>query len=225
MNTPTNTNTKRHPWLAVFLSLLMPGLGQLYCGATIKCFWIAGAMSVIGMFSLVPLALMPLIKNRRHLAATPVSWRDHLLDLTPSRRDCCPSRARAKSNPLVRSRIGIAGILAGTLVHLRAADHDLPAHEIGPVQFGRGFLGGFQRFHFDKAEALGAIGVAVHRDLHILHRADLREEIEQIALGGLVGEIAHVELGRNDLLRNRIGLRGPVLAPGAFGPRFGVRAP
>jgi signal peptidase I len=63
MNTPTNTNTKRHPWLAVFLSLLMPGLGQLYCGATIKCFWIAGAMSVIGMFSLVPLALMPLIQG------------------------------------------------------------------------------------------------------------------------------------------------------------------
>lgn len=60
MNAQTNTNNKRHPWLAVFLSLLLPGLGQFYCGATIKCLWIAGAMSVIGMFSLVPLAFMPL---------------------------------------------------------------------------------------------------------------------------------------------------------------------
>jgi signal peptidase I len=59
MNIPTAT--KRHPWLAVFLSLLMPGLGQLYCGATTKCFWIAGAMSVIGMFNLVPLVFMPLV--------------------------------------------------------------------------------------------------------------------------------------------------------------------
>ena len=55
MNESTNMNTKRYPWLAVFLSLLMPGLGQLYCGAILKCLWLAGLISVAGLLSILGL--------------------------------------------------------------------------------------------------------------------------------------------------------------------------
>jgi len=55
MNVQTNIKNKRYPWLAVFLSLLMPGLGQLYCGAIIKGLWLAGLISVVGLLSLLGL--------------------------------------------------------------------------------------------------------------------------------------------------------------------------
>ena len=55
MNEQTNIKNKRYPWLAVFLSLLMPGLGQLYCGAIIKCLWLTGSISLVGLLSLLGL--------------------------------------------------------------------------------------------------------------------------------------------------------------------------
>ena len=57
MATKQNTNYKRYPWLACSLSLLMPGLGQLYCGAIIKCLCLSGLMTLFGMLSI--LALVP----------------------------------------------------------------------------------------------------------------------------------------------------------------------
>jgi signal peptidase I len=51
------TRTERHPWLAVFLSILMPGLGQLYCGAIIRCLVLLALFGVAGLLGL--LALIP----------------------------------------------------------------------------------------------------------------------------------------------------------------------
>jgi signal peptidase I len=56
MNTEANMNTQRRPWLAVLLSLLLPGLGQLYCGATIKCLLFCGFMSAIAIMSILAMA-------------------------------------------------------------------------------------------------------------------------------------------------------------------------
>jgi signal peptidase I len=56
MNTESNMNTQRRPWLAVLLSLLLPGLGQLYCGATIQCFLFCGFMSAIAILSILAMA-------------------------------------------------------------------------------------------------------------------------------------------------------------------------
>jgi hypothetical protein len=142
-------------------------------------------------------------KNRRHLAKPPVFRNAQSLDVALF------GAARGAVGRFL-ARVG------GTPVHLGAADHDLPAHEIGPVQFLGRFLGRFERLHLDEAEALRAVGVAVHGDLHVLHRADLGEEIEQVALSRLVGQVADVELGRHDFLRGRIGL-GPFLALGTLG--------
>jgi signal peptidase I len=57
MNAPTHLSTKRHPWLAVFLSVMMPGLGQLYCGAIGKCLGLLAVFGVAGLLGL--LALIP----------------------------------------------------------------------------------------------------------------------------------------------------------------------
>ena len=39
---------RRRPWTAVFLSLLMPGLGQIYCGSFVNGLVL---MLIVGMFS------------------------------------------------------------------------------------------------------------------------------------------------------------------------------
>src|ERR1019366_4898818 len=57
MDTQIRKSTKRHPWFAALLSLLMPGLGQLYCGAIIKCLWFLALTSAAGMLGV--LALIP----------------------------------------------------------------------------------------------------------------------------------------------------------------------
>ncbi len=53
MSTPIIPNATRRPWLAVLLSMALPGLGQLYCGATIKCLWISAVMSATGILSIL----------------------------------------------------------------------------------------------------------------------------------------------------------------------------
>ena len=57
MDTQIRKSTKRHPWFAALLSLLMPGLGQLYCGAIIRCLWLLALTSAAGMLGVV--ALIP----------------------------------------------------------------------------------------------------------------------------------------------------------------------
>ncbi|HZM03736.1 MAG TPA: signal peptidase I [Candidatus Saccharimonadales bacterium] len=56
MNEPNDISHKRHPWIAVSLSSIMPGLGQLYCGAVLKCFWLAGLTSLAGVLTFLSLA-------------------------------------------------------------------------------------------------------------------------------------------------------------------------
>jgi len=51
---------KRYAWFAAFLSLLMPGLGQLYCGAITKCLCLLALTNTAAMLSL--LALVPRVR-------------------------------------------------------------------------------------------------------------------------------------------------------------------
>jgi len=57
MDIPTRKSTKRDPWFAAFLSLLLPGLGQLYCGAINRCLWLLALTSAAGLLGV--LALVP----------------------------------------------------------------------------------------------------------------------------------------------------------------------
>lgn len=73
MSTQIIANTQRRPRLAVLLSMVLPGLGQLYWGATIKCLWGSGLMSAIGILSILAIATPlsashhPLIQTRGSL--------------------------------------------------------------------------------------------------------------------------------------------------------------
>ncbi len=55
MDASRNTSHRRYPWVATFLSLLTPGLGQLYCGAIIKCLCFAGLITLFGLLSILAL--------------------------------------------------------------------------------------------------------------------------------------------------------------------------
>jgi signal peptidase I len=57
MDTLRNTSHRRYPWVATVLSLLMPGLGQLYCGEIIKCLCVAGLITLFGLLGISALAL------------------------------------------------------------------------------------------------------------------------------------------------------------------------
>jgi TM2 domain-containing membrane protein YozV len=53
MNPPassTETGRKKKPWLAALLSLLAPGLGQIYCGQDNKGVFLVG-MALLGQWS------------------------------------------------------------------------------------------------------------------------------------------------------------------------------
>jgi signal peptidase I len=65
MDIQSRKSTKRHPWFAAFLSLLLPGLGQLYCGAIIRCLWLLALTSAAGMLGV--LALVPGVRLRGSL--------------------------------------------------------------------------------------------------------------------------------------------------------------
>jgi hypothetical protein len=59
-----------------------------------------------------------------------------------------------------------------------------------------GFLDGGE---LDEAEALGAMGLAVADDLHVLDGSDTAEELLEVALGGVEGEVADIDAGRGHL--------------------------
>ena len=73
MSTQTIASTQRRPWLAVLLSMVLPGLGQLYCGATIKCLCFSALTSAFGILSILAIAIPlsashhPLIQTRGSL--------------------------------------------------------------------------------------------------------------------------------------------------------------
>lgn len=111
-------------------------------------------------------------------------------------------------------------------VRLGTADNDLAAHEVGAVELFHGELGRFEFFHFDEAEALGAAALAVHDHFDVFHGADLGEQVEQVAFGGVIGQVADVELGAGDFLWNgRFGreflARGTFRTLRFFADRFG----
>jgi signal peptidase I len=73
MNTPPTINTQRRPWLAILLSSFLPGLGQLYCGATLKCLCFSGLMSALGILSLLAVA-SPFSFSHRSPFQTDGTW-------------------------------------------------------------------------------------------------------------------------------------------------------
>ena len=89
----------------------------------------------------------------------------------------------------------------------RAADHELAPEEFLVVQFLHGTLRFLNGLHLNESKALGALIVAIAHDLCVLDVADAVEELEEIALGRVEGQIADVKTRRSNFDRLRLTLR------------------
>ena len=118
----------------------------------------------------------------------------------------------------------VGTVAAGFGSGLGSAHHELAAHVLLVVEFGDGALGLVDGVQLDEAEALGAMGLAVADDFDVLDRADSAEEFEQVALGGVEGEVADVDAGSGHL--DALGLarlaRGGTLRTIAAGRTLGL---
>ena len=139
---------------------------------------------------------------------------------------------------LVRFRNALGSSLCGGFTTLRtltaafghslgAADDHLAPHVFLVMKLGDGALGFLDGGKLHEAEALGSMGVAVGDDLDILNGSHTAEELQQIAFGGIKGEIAYINTGSGHLDTLRLaGLTGhepfgTVSTRGAGG--FGLR--
>src|SRR3954447_7694776 len=93
------------------------------------------------------------------------------------------------------------------IARFRAADHELAPEEFFIVQFLHCALRFIDRLHRDEGKTFRALIVAIAHDLGVLHVADTVEELEQIALGRIEGQIADVKTRRSNLDRFRLVLR------------------
>ena len=84
---------------------------------------------------------------------------------------------------------------------LGSADHEFAAEEFFIVQFFDCALGFVDRLHRDEGETFRALIVAIAHDLGVLNVADAVEELEQIALGCIEGQIANVQTRRSNFDR------------------------
>jgi hypothetical protein len=99
------------------------------------------------------------------------------------------------------------------LARFRTADHEFAAEEFLIVQFLHRSFRLFDGLHLHKGETLGALVVPVTYDLGVLHVADAIEQVEEIALCCIEGQIADVEPRRSYFDRFRF----------ACGPRLLLR--
>ena len=80
----------------------------------------------------------------------------------------------------------------------RAADHELSAKELFVMQFRHGALRFVYRQHLHEGETFRALIVFVSHDLGVLHLPNTVEELKQIALRRVEGQIADVKPRRCD---------------------------
>jgi hypothetical protein len=88
-----------------------------------------------------------------------------------------------------------------THVGLGTAELERTAHEVFVAQFDHRTTCFVETAHGDKGKAFGTLCAAVHHDFSITHGAHTIEELHQIALSGIVGQIADVEAVGGDVGR------------------------
>ena len=66
--TITNTKNKRHTWIAVMLSLILPGLGQVYCGKLIRGL----LLSILNTLPISLIVMVLMFKNSLALILTAI---------------------------------------------------------------------------------------------------------------------------------------------------------
>ena len=84
------------------------------------------------------------------------------------------------------------------LTRFRAANHEFAAQELLVVQFLNGTLCFLDRLHLHEGETFRALIVAIAHHFRVLDMADAVEELEEIALGRVEGQIADVKTRRSN---------------------------
>lgn len=74
-------------------------------------------------------------------------------------------------------------------------------HEFLAVQLTDGSAGLLDGTHGDKGKPFRTLGAVVHHDLGITDTADTIEKLEEVTLGGIVGQIANVQALCRDIAR------------------------
>lgn len=78
-------------------------------------------------------------------------------------------------------------------VGLGAAELQGTVHEVFAVQFADGAAGFIDAAHGDKGEAFGALSAVVDDDFSIADGTNTVEQLKEIALCGVIGEVADIE--------------------------------
>jgi len=104
----------------------------------------------------------------------------------------------------------------------RAAHHKLASEEFLVVQLRYRAFRFFDREHLHEGETFRALVVPVADHFRVLHLANAVEELEQIALSRIEGEIADVKTRRCDFdcFRLALGTDGRSIARRTCGGRF-----
>ena len=76
---------------------------------------------------------------------------------------------------------------------LGTAELEGAAHKVFAAEFGDSTAGFFDRTHGDKGEAFGTLRAIIHHDFRIAYAANAIEELKEVALRGVIGEIADVK--------------------------------
>jgi len=89
------------------------------------------------------------------------------------------------------------------LAGLRATDHESAAEEFLVVQFLHGPLRFLNGLHLNECKTFRALIMSVTYDLSVLHVSYAVEQFEEIALGGIEGQVADIKTRRSDFDRLR----------------------
>lgn len=87
------------------------------------------------------------------------------------------------------------------LARLGTAHHEFAAKEFLVVQFTDGAFRFLECLHLNEGETFGTLIVAIGNNLCVLHLPNAVEELEEVTLRRVEGEIAHVETRRSDFDR------------------------
>jgi len=84
------------------------------------------------------------------------------------------------------------------LIGFRAAHNEPATEKFLVMQFLHGAFRFLDGLHLHKRKTFRALVVPIAYDLCVMHVADTIEQVEEIALGGVEGQVANVETRRRD---------------------------
>ena len=90
--------------------------------------------------------------------------------------------------------VATATTAAAVFARLGFVDLEVSPHVVLSVEGGDGRTSGVFSFHFDEAEAAGASGFSISKEVDFFHRAVSFKECANVAFSGIEGEITDIDI-------------------------------